>query len=518
MSGSNSWLVEAITWGVYPPATGGGGGTVTELQVQRSAFNYAPATGVDDAFVVVLNPAVASLSNNLIVSMSSGTLQNLTSSPTLQVNALSPVLITLWGGLSLAPNDISPNTAYLLIYDLTGNTFQLINPSVSNANTFLVQENFYNSAIDVGTSNAFSITLVPAPQSSYGEGFPVYMRAGGGHTNTGASTLTVNGTTDPIVLQNGSALPANTILANGSYWFLWSTNLSSWVLQNPMSLLLTPSGNQTITTGSLTLQTGSMFATVGSYNSGSAAGGFSGSFKAFSTTANLGSLAVTAGNNAGNFANVLTNASTAAARTWTLPDATGTIALTSTASGIINSGTANQLAYYAASGTTLSGVGPGSAGQLFQSAGASSPPAYTTATYPSTAGTSGNVLTSNGTNWVSSTPPSGGLAIASIAGTTQTAAVNTKYYALAAGQTLVSLPATYAVSDVIAVIGSTANTGGWVILASTGDTIRYLNSTTSAGGTLTSSASAGSTVYLECDVANTSWVVSSTVNVTLTTA
>jgi hypothetical protein len=50
---------------------------------------------------------------------------------------------------------------------------------------------------------------------------------------------------------------------------------------------------------------------------------------------------------------------------------------------------------------TLVSVGPGTAGQVLQSGGASSNPAYSTATYPSTAGTSGNILTSNGTNWTS---------------------------------------------------------------------------------------------------------------------
>ena len=63
--------------------------------------------------------------------------------------------------------------------------------------------------------------------------------------------------------------------------------------------------------------------------SGTSSGGVVGKFQAFSTGAALGSTSLTAANNAGNFANVLTNASTAAARTWTLPDASGTIALTS---------------------------------------------------------------------------------------------------------------------------------------------------------------------------------------------
>jgi len=96
------------------------------------------------------------------------------------------------------------------------------------------------------------------------------------------------------------------------------------------AVLLTPSGNQTITIHDLSLATGSMFAILGSFNSGSASGGFAGDFTAYSTTAALGSLSLRAADNAGNYANILTNASTSAARTWTLPDASGTIALAGT--------------------------------------------------------------------------------------------------------------------------------------------------------------------------------------------
>ena len=45
----------------------------------------------------------------------------------------------------------------------------------------------------------------------------------------------------------------------------------------------------------------------------------------------------------------------------------------------------------------------GSTGQLLRSAGTGTP-IWTTATYPTTAGTSGNVLTSDGTNWTSAVP------------------------------------------------------------------------------------------------------------------
>lgn len=58
---------------------------------------------------------------------------------------------------------------------------------------------------------------------------------------------------------------------------------------------------------------------------------------------------------------------------------------------------------------------PGSIGQVLQSGGAAANPAYSTATYPTTSGASGNVITSNGTNFVSQAPVSVNLPDHSIA-------------------------------------------------------------------------------------------------------
>lgn len=55
--------------------------------------------------------------------------------------------------------------------------------------------------------------------------------------------------------------------------------------------------------------------------------------------------------------------------------------------------------------STLANVGPtATAGQVLQSAGAAADPTFSTPTYPSTSGTSGKVLISDGTNNVYSTP------------------------------------------------------------------------------------------------------------------
>lgn len=53
--------------------------------------------------------------------------------------------------------------------------------------------------------------------------------------------------------------------------------------------------------------------------------------------------------------------------------------------------------------SSIVALATGTAGQLLTSGGASADPTWTTATFPATAGTTGTILRSNGTNWVAST-------------------------------------------------------------------------------------------------------------------
>lgn len=59
----------------------------------------------------------------------------------------------------------------------------------------------------------------------------------------------------------------------------------------------------------------------------------------------------------------------------------------------------------------IASLSPPASGPLVQSTGVASPPAYTIAGYPAAAGSSGNVITSDGTNFVSSPPASGSTTI-----------------------------------------------------------------------------------------------------------
>jgi hypothetical protein len=196
---------------------------------------------------------------------------------------------------------------------------------------------------------------------------------------------------------------------------------------------------------------------------------------------------------------------------------------------IVANGTINQLGYYAATGNQISPIADANSATLVTS-GTGVPSLQTltvgqiligtTASAPAAAtissGTGINVVSASGSITINST--GGGVSTVTIAGTTQTAVVSTRYIALNASQTTLTLPTTFAAGDVVSLVGSTANTGGWVVQAHGTNTIRVNNATTSAGGTVTCTAAAGQCISLVCDVTSTSWVMTSTVSVLLTTA
>ena len=224
---------------------------VIPAQVQQSAFNFAALGGSSNAFTVTLTPAVTALTDGMIVTFYSGAKFNTIAAPTLSVNGLTPVTIVCWSG-GLAPNDITTATEYLCIYNLTDNVFQLINPSISSANTFEVQANGYNYAPDTGVANAYIANILPAQISSINGGFFIVMQVL--NTNTTASTITVNGTTKNIVTGAGAPLSAGALVANATAFLIYNASYGAFVLLNPASgaVLLAPSGAQTITGFGLT--------------------------------------------------------------------------------------------------------------------------------------------------------------------------------------------------------------------------------------------------------------------------
>lgn len=122
----------------------------------------------------------------------------------------------------------------------------------------------------------------------------------------------------------------------------------------------------------------------------------------------------------------------------------------------------------------------------------------------------------NGAGSITINASGGGLTWTVVTGISQSAVANNGYIANNAGLVTVTLPATSAVGDTIAVTGIN-NATGWKVAQNAGNQIFFGTSSTTSGtgGSLASSATRD-TVYLVCMTANATWnVVNSIGNITI---
>jgi hypothetical protein len=98
----------------------------------------------------------------------------------------------------------------------------------------------------------------------------------------------------------------------------------------------------------------------------------------------------------------------------------------------------------------------------------------------------------------------GGLVWSTIAGTSQSATVNTGWIPQNVGLTTITLPATAAIGSFVSIQGQ--GSGGWLIDAPGTQIIRIGSSPTSAGGTV-ASANRYDAITLVCIVADTEWAM-----------
>lgn len=123
-----------------------------------------------------------------------------------------------------------------------------------------------------------------------------------------------------------------------------------------------------------------------------------------------------------------------------------------------------------------------------------------------TAGSGITVTPTANTITITNSSSGGVLAWTEVTGTSASMAVNNGYIASNAGVVTLTLPASAAVGNVIAVSGKGA--GGWLVAQNAGQTIHFgsQNTTTGAGGSLASTLQYD-TLYLLCTTANTDFVV-----------
>lgn len=277
--------------------------------------------------------------------------------------ASNPININLFGGGLLY--SLEPNTeATFTCVSLTGNvatSWEISNQTIPNAVLLspTTDQTISNGNLSLSAVGAtLEATGLQAGFVTGSVGFPflgLYPQAASAGTILFyASAITGN--------HEGDLTNAN--LTADRTWTLPDAT-GTFILDNT-GVVLAPTGNQTILgTYSLIMDQGSYYATAGNYfapagyffSGDGAVGGIAGTFIAYSPTANFGALQMIAVDSVANHVGTLSNSSLTADRTWSLPDATGTLALTSglPITWAINSGTSITAAV--ASGYILTHVG-----------------------------------------------------------------------------------------------------------------------------------------------------------------
>lgn len=121
-----------------------------------------------------------------------------------------------------------------------------------------------------------------------------------------------------------------------------------------------------------------------------------------------------------------------------------------------------------------------------------------------------NITITNADGAITIAAASGGVTFAGVSGTTQQAAVNNGYIPLNAALTTITLPATAAVGDVVAITGYGA--GLWKLAQNASQLIQFLSLVTTTGtGGYIRATTRYDTIIVRCVVANTTWVVENAV-------
>jgi hypothetical protein len=213
----------------------GGGGGVTNYQVQQQVFNYSLDSGVADAYVATLSPAPGSYTDGMLVAL--GNILNTstgTVSPTLNVNGLGAINITTSLNQRVAYNDLSAGSTCYFIYNSgNGGSFNLLNPGTINS---VYSAILYNVQVaDAGSSgNTYVGTNLSFPTFDYVNDGPAPILFFPDVTNTGASTLNVNGQGDfPIKTLRGVDLTSGQIQAHTCTWLQINGDGDTWLLMTP---------------------------------------------------------------------------------------------------------------------------------------------------------------------------------------------------------------------------------------------------------------------------------------------
>lgn len=162
----------------------------------------------------------------------------------------------------------------------------------------------------------------------------------------------------------------------------------------------------------------------------------------------------------------------------------------------------NGILVTSASGVPSILAGPGTTGNILQS-NAAAAPSFSIATYPSTAGSASNVLTSDGTNFVSTAPGGTSVITWSDKAVSFNAAAGNGYFVTAAATA--TLPASPTQGQTISFIADSATPSVITIQANTGQFIRLSTSLSASAGTAVNVAR-GDAITLVYRASDTTWI------------
>jgi hypothetical protein len=304
---------------------------------------------------------------------------------------------------------------------------------ISGANSFVgrdstqtVTANYFTAGTNAGVSGGGSFTAFP-PTASNGSLAIVAADSSGNFIGT-LSNASLTTSQDWNLPDESGTIALNGSESSG--YVLLDANNTQTIL-GPYSL--------TMDQGSYYATAGSYFAPAGAYFSGNGSSDSSaGTFIAYAPGGNLGSLVLTAANSSANYEGDLTNLSLTGDRTWSLPDATGTIALTSSL----------PLTWGLDSGTTITAAV--ATGYILTDAGAVTVNLPTTFAAGAQIGVAGGVA---GNSWTISIP--GGTSVSAY-GTAYTTSIESTNY-----------------SDTIVLIATADNTS-WTLLDTSSVALNFI--------------------------------------------
>lgn len=159
---------------------------IDRLVSQSGSEVYAADSVGTDAYAISVSPAPTAYTTGMVFNFSAGTAN--TGAATLNVNSLGAKTIKKFHDQDLETGDIEVGQILTVIYD--GTNFQMQSQLAAlYATKANVQDGSIVYAADAGGTDAYAITLAPAP-TAYTTGMVVHFKAN--TANTGAATLNVN--------------------------------------------------------------------------------------------------------------------------------------------------------------------------------------------------------------------------------------------------------------------------------------------------------------------------------------